>query len=420
MAGPLEGIKIVDVSAVVSGPLCTMMLADQGANVVKIEPHGLGDVLRLPLFARGGLTAFFANTNRNKRSMVLDLSKEEGHEIVRRLVAGADVFVQNWRPGAAARVGLSEPELRALNPDLVYCSISGYGPTGPYAQRRVYDPIIQGLSGHTGVQLNPEFPMRDLVRNIVADKSSSYTAAQAITAALFARERGAGGQHVEVPMLDASLAFFWCDGMMAHTFRGEDPPPGRTLYEMYRLSETADGHLVYFAATDDEFRGLFRAVGRPEWVDDPRYGNAEGRANPENFAALGEQLANAIRSLPTKELIERMAAEDVSVGPVLTLDELPDDPQIVHNQAILDFDHPSAGRFRQARPAARFDKTPQDPYRRMPPLHGEHTDEILRELGYGEQDLARMAQEGLIPAPSRAQEAARSDVSGSPADTAER
>jgi crotonobetainyl-CoA:carnitine CoA-transferase CaiB-like acyl-CoA transferase len=398
MAGPLEGIKVVDASAVVSGPLCTMMLADQGAEVVKIEPHGLGDTLRLPNFARGGLSAFFANANRGKRSIVLDLSKKEGREVVHKLVKDADVFVQNWRPGAVDRLGLSEPELRAINPDLIYCSISGFGSDGPYAQRRVYDPIIQGISGHTGVQINPEFPMRDLVRNIVSDKSSSYTAAQAITAALFARERGAGGQHIEVPMLDASLAFFWCDGMIAHTFAGEDAPPGRALYEMYRLSETADGHLIYFAATDVEFHGLFRAVGHPEWVDDPRYATGEGRADPANIESLGEMLANAIRAVPTAELLERMVEEDVPVGPVLSLDEVFDDPQIRHNEAILEFEHPTAGRFRQARPAARFDKTPQDPHRRMPPLHGEHTEEVLRELGYSDAALDRMKKEALIPA----------------------
>jgi crotonobetainyl-CoA:carnitine CoA-transferase CaiB-like acyl-CoA transferase len=240
--------------------------------------------------------------------------------------------------------------------------------------------------------------MRDLVRNIVSDKSSSYTAAQAITAALFARERGAGGQHIEVPMLDASLAFFWCDGMIAHTFTGEDAPPGRALYEMYRLSETADGHLIYFAATDVEFHGLFRALGHPEWADDPRYATAEGRFDPANIESLGEMLANAIRALPTAELLERMLEEDVPVGPVLSLDEVFEDPQIRHNEAILEFEHPTAGRFRQARPAARFDKTPQDPHRRMPPLHGEHTEEVLRELGYGDADLDRMKKEGLIPA----------------------
>jgi crotonobetainyl-CoA:carnitine CoA-transferase CaiB-like acyl-CoA transferase len=399
MPGPLEGIKVVDLSAVVSGPLCTMMMADQGAEVIKIEAHGVGDVLRLPNFARGGLSAFFANNNRGKRSIVLDLSMPEGREIVHKLVRDADVFVQNWRPGAVDRAGLGEADLRAINPDLIYCSISGYGPTGPYAQRRVYDPIIQGLSGHTSVQMNPEVPIRDLVRNIVSDKSSSYTAAQAITAALFARERGAGGQHIVVPMLDASLAFFWSDGMIGHTFQGDEAPPGRALYDIYRLWETADGHLMYFAATDSEFHGLFRAVGHPEWIDDPRYGTTDGRAVPENFAELGELLMNEIRTQPTKELIERMAAEDVPVGPVLTLDELDSDPQIQHNEAILEFEHPTAGRFRQARPAARFDKTPQNPRRRLPPLHGEHTREVLQELGYSGEDLERMQQEGLIPAP---------------------
>jgi crotonobetainyl-CoA:carnitine CoA-transferase CaiB-like acyl-CoA transferase len=398
MPGPLEGIKVVDLSQVVSGPMATMMLADQGADVVRIEPHGLGDTLRLPLFARGGLSAFFANANRGKRSIVLDLSQEEGRGIVHKMVAEADVFVQNFRPGAVERLGLGEPELRAIQPDLVYCSISGFGPTGPYSQRRVYDPIIQGLSGHTGVQLNPEFPMRDLVRNIVSDKSSSYTAAQAITAALFARERGAGGQHIEVPMLDASLAFFWPDGMMGHTFYDGELPPGRALYEMYRLSETADGHMIYFAATDGEFHGLFRALEHPEWIDDPRFGNVEGRSVGENIAELGELLANTIRSFETKPLLERMIAEDVPAGPVLSLEELFSDPQIAHNEAILDFEHPSAGKYRQARPAARFDKTPQDPRRRMPPLHGEHTDEVLREMGYSDADLERMREQGLIPA----------------------
>jgi crotonobetainyl-CoA:carnitine CoA-transferase CaiB-like acyl-CoA transferase len=239
--------------------------------------------------------------------------------------------------------------------------------------------------------------MRDLVRNIVADKSSSYTAAQAITAALFARERGAGGQHIEVPMLDASLAFFWTDGMMAHTFTGEDRPSGRTLYESYRLTETADGHVIYFAATQDEFQGLFRALDHPEWGTDPRFGTREGRQTGDHLAVLGGLLADVMRSFATADLIERLVAEDVPVGPVLSLEELFSDPQIEHNEAILEFEHPTAGRFRQARPAARFEKTPQDPRRRLPPLHGEHTDEVLAELGYSPTDLTRLKEDGLIP-----------------------
>ncbi|MAI26025.1 MAG: CaiB/BaiF CoA transferase family protein [Myxococcota bacterium] len=396
MAGPLEGIRVVDVSAVVSGPLCTMMLADQGAEVIKIESLIPGEVLRLSPFARGGLTSFYTNCNRNKRAIALDLTREEGLEVVLKLVRQADVFVQNWRPGAAGRLGLDEPSLRAINPELIYCSISGYGPDGPYSQRRVYDPIIQGLSGHAAVQINPQLPIRDLVRNIVADKSSAYTAAQAISAALFARERGQGGQHIQVPMIDASLAFFWADGMLAHTFTGDDPPGGRTLYETYRLSETQDGHLIYFVATDAEFHGLFRALGHPEWVDDPRFDTVAARYQQENAEALGEKIQEAQLGFTTEDLLERMLAEDVPCGPVLGLDEIFNDPQLIHNESILEFEHPTAGPYRQARPAARFDKTPQDPTRRMPPLHGEHTDEVLSELGYSESEIEVMREAGTL------------------------
>ncbi len=399
MSGPLDGIKILDASAIVSGPLATMLLADQGADVIKLEPTDVGDTLRLSPFARGGMTSFYANCNRNKRAIAVNLASEDGLAIALKLVAESDVFVQNWRPGAADRLGLGDEALRRINPDLIYCSISGYGPDGPYSQRRVYDPIIQGLSGHTAVQVNPEVPIPDLVRNIVADKSSAYTAAQAITAALFARERGAGGQHIDVPMIDASLAFFWPDGMLAHTFAGDDKPSGLALYEVYKLSQTSDGHLIYFAATDKEMHGLFRALGHPEWAEDPRFGVAASRSNTDNAVALGEKIAEAMLGQTTDALLARMLEEDVPVGPVLNLDEIFNDPQVEHNNAILEFDHPTAGRYHQARPAARFAKTAQEPKRRMPPLHGEHTEEVLRELGYSEAELERLRGDNTILIP---------------------
>ena len=399
MSGPLDGIKILDASAIVSGPLATMLLADQGADVIKLEPTDVGDTLRLSPFARGGMTSFYANCNRNKRAIAVNLASEDGLAIALKLVAESDVFVQNWRPGAADRLGLGEEALRRINPDLIYCSISGYGPDGPYSQRRVYDPIIQGLTGHTAVQVNPEVPIPDLVRNIVADKSSAYTAAQAITAALFARERGAGGQHIDIPMIDASLAFFWPDGMLAHTFAGDDKPSGLTLYQVYKLSQTSDGHLIYFAATDKEMHGLFRALGHPEWAEDSRFGVAASRSNMDNAVALGEKIAEAMLGQTTEALLARMLEEDVPVGPVLDLDEVFNDPQVEHNNAILEFDHPTAGRYHQARPAARFAKTAQEPKRRMPPLHGEHTEEVLRELGYGEAELERLRGDNTILIP---------------------
>jgi crotonobetainyl-CoA:carnitine CoA-transferase CaiB-like acyl-CoA transferase len=399
LSGPLDGIKILDASAIVSGPLATMLLADQGADVIKLEPTDVGDTLRLSPFARGGMTSFYANCNRNKRAIAVNLASEDGLAIALKLVAESDVFVQNWRPGAADRLGLGEEALRRINPDLIYCSISGYGPDGPYSQRRVYDPIIQGLSGHTAVQVNPEVPIPDLVRNIVADKSSAYTAAQAITAALFARERGAGGQHIDIPMIDASLAFFWPDGMLAHTFAGDDKPSGLALYEVYKLSQTSDGHLIYFAATDKEMHGLFRALGHPEWAEDPRFGVAASRSNIDNAVALGEKIAEAMLGQTTEALLARMLAEDVPVGPVLNLDEVFNDPQVEHNNAILEFDHPTAGRYHQARPAARFAKTAQEPKRRLPPLHGEHTEEVLRELGYSEAELQRLRGDNTVLIP---------------------
>ena len=396
MPGPLDGIVVLDISAVLSGPLATMMLADQGADVIKIESPGIGDIMRIGLHRRAGMAAFFANANRGKRSIVLDLHREKGRGILRDMARDADVFVQNYRPGAVERLGLGAADLHALNPDLIYVSISGYGDSGPYRDRRVYDPIIQGLSGHVAVQQNPEVPIRDLVRNVVSDKASAYTAAQAITAALFARERGAGGQHVRVPMLDASLAFFWPDGMMRHTLLGDEIVGGPTLYEIYRLWETADGHLIYFAASDSEFHGLFRAVGHPEWCEDERFATTRSRAVPENFATLGELLLEEIRRWKTDDLLERMVAEQVPVGPVLSLEEIFEDPQIQHNEAIFEADHPVYGRYRQSRPAARFDRTPLASTR-MPPLHGEHTQEILEELGYDAAARAQLQSDGVIP-----------------------
>lgn len=395
MPGPLAGIKIVDCSQIVSGPFAVMILADQGAEVVKVEPPGYGDLMRIGTYYRGGLSAFFLNVNRNKRCVVLDLTKAEGHEILLKMVADADVFVQNWRPGAAERLGLGWDDLRKVNPRLIYCSVSGYGPTGPYSDRRVYDPIIQGITGHVAIQKNPEIPIPDLVRNIVADKSTSWTAAQAITAALFARERGAPGQHIVVPMIDASLFFFWPDGMMKHTLVGEAERQGPVLYEIYRIYETADGHLIYFTASESEFHGLYRALAHPEWCTDARF-NSPGYLKPENRELLGGMILEEIRKWPTRELIARMAAEQVPVGPVNSIEEMLVDPQIVHNDAWFELDHPTAGKFRTPRPVARFSETPQE-IRRLPPLHGEHTAEVLRELGYGDSGLARLRADGVIP-----------------------
>ena len=218
--GPLSGIRVVDLTQNLSGPMATMILGDQGADVIKIEPPGIGDFTRAMGGTKRGVAPGFAVINRNKRSVALNLRDPRGLELLKRLIAGADLFVQNHRPGVAERMGIGEAALRAVKPDLVYVSISGFGESGPYADQRVYDPVIQALSGLAAIQADVETGHPHMIRLIIPDKVTALTAAQAMTAALFARQRTGEGQHVRLAMLDAVIAFLWPEGMAAYTFSG--------------------------------------------------------------------------------------------------------------------------------------------------------------------------------------------------------
>jgi len=392
----MHGYKIVDFSQVVSGPLATMLLADQGADVVKVEPlYGPGDVTRLPAYAKGGMSAFYLNNNRGKRSIALNLSSDEGRQIALDLCRDADVIVQNFRPGAMERLGLGYDAVKAINLNVVYCTISGFGPTGPYSDRPVLDPVIQGLTGVISRQFNPEIPFPDLVRNLYADKSSALTAAQAITAALLVRERDGEGQHVEIPMLDATMYFFWPDGMMDQTVIDEDASPGFLLSSVYSLTECSDGKIVYFVTSDPMRQALYDALDHPEWKEDERFATMMAIANPENFQALGVLLAEAFGALTTAEVLERLIAADVPCGPILTAEEAIADPQIVHNETLQTWQHPAAGTVRQPRPAARFEKTPAA-IAASASLRGEDSDAILTELGRSGDDIAALRDAGII------------------------
>jgi crotonobetainyl-CoA:carnitine CoA-transferase CaiB-like acyl-CoA transferase len=397
MAGPLDGYRIIDFSQVVSGPLAAMVLADQGADVIKVEPTAGGDLTRVTGSPIGGITGFFANHNRGKRSVAVDLGTPEGLEFVLRLCDTADVVIQNFRPGVMDRLGVGGEAMLARNPDLIYVNISGYGATGPYSDRRVYDPVIQGVTGHVAAQLNPEIPFSDVHRTIVADKSTAFTAAQAITAALLARERGrARGQIIDIAMIDAALAFFWSDGMMDQTML-DDPLLGRrgTLAQAMRVTRCATGELIYFVASDKERHGLYRALGRPEWCEHPQWGTLAVLVKPGNFQALGVALEEEFQKWDADELLDRMLAEDVPCGPVHTFETLVDDPQLRHNNAIWEWTHPTGGRMRQARPAPHFGATPIEAVASAPVL-GEHTDEVATELGYDRAALAALRASGVL------------------------
>lgn len=385
MPGPLSGIRIVDLTSMISGPIATMMLADQGADVIKVEPLD-GDLVRYLGPGSEGLTATFLSANRSKRSLSLDLKTTAGMDVLRRLLATADVFVQNFRPGAAERMGLGEGAVRSVRADVVYVSISGFGETGPYAHKRVYDPVIQALSGLAAIQRDGETGRPRMVRTIIPDKTTAVTAAQAITAALFARERTGTGQHVRLAMLDTMVAYLWPEGMSGYTFVGREVPGARAQLAQDLIFQTADGYITTGAVSDAEWQGMCRALDQPRWLDDARFRTARDRV--ENVQERLALMASVLAQRPSAEWLDRLDQEGVPCAPVLERHEVFTHEQARVNDIVGEYDHPVAGRIRQPRPAARFDRTPAGMTRHAP-LLGEHSTEILEELGIDPEPLVR-------------------------------
>lgn len=385
--GPLSGVRVIDLTTVVSGPVCTSLLADQGANVIKIEPPE-GDIIRRTA-GDGDFTAMFVACNRGKRSLALNLKHPAACDAVRRLAVVSDVFVQNFRPGAMDRLGLGADALRGLNPRLVYVSISGVGEAGPYARQRVYDPVIQSLSGLADLQTDAESGRPHMVRTIIADKTTGAFAAQAICAALFARERTGEGQHVRLSMLDAMIAFLWPEAMSDQAIPGRARPGGPPRPDL--IFRTADGFITAGSVSNMEWRGLCTALDRPEWIDDPRFCTPAARSanGSERIALVGAVLATR----PTREWLRRLADNDVPCAPVLRRDDVLTDPQVLYNGLIETIDQPGLGPIRQARPAARFDRTPAEIQGPAPSI-GQHTEAILAELGLQQAEVGALIASG--------------------------
>jgi crotonobetainyl-CoA:carnitine CoA-transferase CaiB-like acyl-CoA transferase len=378
MPGPLDGYRIVDLTTMISGPMATCLLGDQGADVIKVEAPGVGDLVRRLGSSREGITATFATTNRNKRSIVLDFKQDDDMAAFRKLVETADVVVQNFRPGVVDRIGIGEKDLRASKPDLIYVSISGFGESGPYAGKRVYDPVIQALSGLATIQGNRGQGRPKMMRVVIPDKVTAITAAQAITAALLSRERTGQGQHVRLSMLDAMIALAWPEGYAGHTFVGSEADVPRNALAQDLVFETKDGFITAGAVSDSEWHGLTRALHHPEWLDDERFRTAGGRVAYAKERL--DQTAEVLKGRTTAEWMKSLDAEQVPCAPILPLSEVLRHPQVEAADLLFETDHPVAGRIRQARAAARFDATPTT-LDRPAPTHGQHTQEILREIG---------------------------------------
>ena len=392
MTGPLEGVKIIDLTSMISGPMGAMILADQGAEVIKVEPLG-GEQLRHMAAPYNGVNAPFYSCNRGKKSLAIDLKSAEGKEVLIKLIKESDVFMQNFRPGTTDRMGFGYDELKKINPNLIYLSISGFGNKGPYAQSRVYDPVIQALSGATDIQADRNSGEPKMFRIVIADKVTSLTAAQAVSSALYAREKNSEGQHIKLSMLDSVVAFFWPEGMTGLVFKDNEFDVRKLQGSQDLIYKAKDRYITAGAVSDAEWKGMCNALNMEDLIEDERFATSAARVinSEERKKITGEE----IKKWDSEEILDRFQTEGVPSAPLLDRMELMDHEQIIANQTILRDKYDGFGEVRQARPAALFEGTPSKIKRPAPKL-GEHSKEILDHLGISEETQNRMIEEGKV------------------------
>jgi crotonobetainyl-CoA:carnitine CoA-transferase CaiB-like acyl-CoA transferase len=385
-AGPLSGVRILDFTANMSGPFATMILGDQGADVIKIEPLG-GDIIRYLGDASEDVSGYFGNLNRSKRSVAIDLTRPEAGPVLNALLGEADVVVHNYRPAVANKLGLDADTIRTANPLIIHAAITGFGSHGPYSHLPVYDHVIQALSGFAARQaVGGADPT--MVRHGIIDKATGQAAAQAITAALFSRSTTGTGQTIEVRMIDVALAILWPDGMMNYTLL-EPQQTEPDVSQSFRLTRTSDGHVSLILVTAARLKRLATAFDLEGAADLPDSGPMR------KGGALMRSTAERIALMTTVEVIELLDSLDIPAAPVVTLDALHTHPQIVASGSIDEFDHPVMGRVRQANPAVRFNGERAGSLRAAPHL-GQDTEVVLREAGLSRTDVAQLHTAGVI------------------------
>lgn len=395
MAHALEGLKVLDLSRILTGPYCTMMLADLGAEVLKVEAPGVGDDTRQwgPPFIEGEST-YFLSVNRNKKSLTLNLKSPQGQEVLRSLVQWADVLVENFRPGTMERLGFGYEQLKEMNPRLIYCSISGFGNTGPYKDKPGYDVLAQamgGMIGTTGYEDGP--PVKTGFS--VADIGAGMFAAFGILAALIAREKTGKGQEVHTSLLEGQVAWhtYLATGYLA---AGKVPKRLGTAHPSiapYQALRCKDGHVVVAVGNDSLWQKFCEALGFDDLGKDPQWANNPQRAVGRDtlIATIEERLKHEVSS----ELVSRLEKAGVPAGPIYSLDQVYSDPQVLAREMVVEVEHAKAGKFRMTGIPVKLSETPGQ-VRTAPPLLGEHTEEVLRQLGYSDEQIAAMRQAGAI------------------------
>lgn len=387
---PCEGIRVIEFCTMVSGPFAGQMLADLGAEVIKVEAIG-GDPMRFVRPEHKGIGALFLHVNRNKKSIGLNLKSSEAIGIARALAANADVVIENFRPGVMDRLGLGYESLKAENPGLIFVSISGFGTSGPYADRAAYDHVIQGLTGIMRVAGTAGKPVP--VRNIIVDKTASMSATNAILAALLQRERaGGGGQRISVSLLDSFAAFSLPEMIVNHTFL-EPGADTRPPVDIYHPLETSDGYVIGHIQLDAQFAAACRIFGREELIEDPRYCTMAERAM--HFEQMWSEFAAPARTMTTGAIIEAANEHSLPMAPINTVEEFLEDPQGQHSRAHFVHQDPELGPIRLLGYPATLEGSPARVEARAPFL-AEHTVELLHELGIDDATIATYKAAGAV------------------------
>ena len=389
---PLAGIEVIELSNMITCSLAAMTMAAQGAEVIKVEPPAMGDKMRPLGTQKNGVSGFFHNCNRGKRSLAIDLKSEAGVEAVKKLIARADVLLHNYRPGVMDRIGLGSDVLREINPKLIYVAVSGFGTEGPMADFPAFDHVIQGLAGFTDLQSSEEDSF-DHIRTFICDKVTAYTVCQAATAALLARATTNEGQHIDISMLHACISFMWPDGMMHRTLKDDDKlemSPGSDYFQTINYS---DGGVAVAPLADSHWEALLPMVGYPELIGTPLYASIGSRMT--NMKQVVEVLKNPRVDIGVEKALEILVAADVPCSPCLKRDDLESSEQIKAIGALETYVTKAMGKLTAPTPPVLFEGKATS-QAKASPLLGEHSASILEELGWTKDSISELVNSGGI------------------------